>query len=182
LSLFLLIKNRVSIRNRGEAFNRFQFLVADYQPSFFYWDQLEMLRKAAITGLIMFVKKGSLVQLVLALLGSLVFGFASAWLQPYASGAANVFKVGTEMALLMTLTLAILLRVDFDDHAADFGTMTNPNDFVGLLLFASTTAVPAAALVIGIMSNGFSIAETMEEIAVEENAIAFENPLEEKDL
>jgi hypothetical protein len=30
--------------------------------------------------------------------------------QPYASNAANVFKVGTEIALLLTLTLAVLLR------------------------------------------------------------------------
>ena len=32
-----------------------------------YWDCLEMLRKAFITGILMFFKKGSLFQLVLAM-------------------------------------------------------------------------------------------------------------------
>jgi hypothetical protein len=27
------------------SFDRFEFLVADYKPAFFYWDTVEMLRK-----------------------------------------------------------------------------------------------------------------------------------------
>ena len=49
-------------------------------------------------------------QVVVALLLSIGFGFASAWYQPYAAQAANIFKAGTEMTLVITLTMVILLR------------------------------------------------------------------------
>lgn len=41
----------------------------------------------------MFFKKGSLSQLVLAMIFSLAFGFTVAWLRPFASRTANLFKV-----------------------------------------------------------------------------------------
>ena len=91
----------------------------------------------------MFVSPGSVLQLVVALLFSLGFGFASAWYQPYASDAANMFKVGTEITLLMTLTLAILLRFDLSDEDVSV-------DFVGTLMLFSTTSVPSATLTVGI--------------------------------
>ena len=71
---------------------------------------LEMLRKAVITGLIMFVSPGSLMQIVVALLACLGFMTASAWYQPYVSGAANYFKVGTEVTLLVTLLVTHFCR------------------------------------------------------------------------
>ena len=46
-------------------------LLADYKPKFFWWDCLEMLRKAILTGILMFFKKGSLTQLVVAMVTSL---------------------------------------------------------------------------------------------------------------
>ena len=87
----------------------------------------------------MFVSAGSMLQLVVALTFSIAFGVLSAWFQPYgaghggahivvgsgsmaaeiltnvcgaANGAANIFKVGTEVTILLTLTLAVLLRFD----------------------------------------------------------------------
>jgi hypothetical protein len=41
--------------------------VADYKPRFYFWDCLEMLRKVIITGLIMFVRQGSMLQMVVAM-------------------------------------------------------------------------------------------------------------------
>ena len=56
LTLLVLLKNGSEIRAAGDAFERYGFLVADYKPRFYFWDTLEMLRKAIITGLIMFVR------------------------------------------------------------------------------------------------------------------------------
>lgn len=57
-----------------------------------------MLRKTAMTGLLLFFKKGSAFQLVAAMLMSLGFLAVAAWFQPYASRAANLFKVATEVS------------------------------------------------------------------------------------
>ena len=41
-----------------------------------------MLRKVSITGLIVFVSQGSMLQVVVALLFSIVFAVTSAWVRP----------------------------------------------------------------------------------------------------
>ena len=50
----------------------------------------------------MFFNKGSLFQVVLCMALALGFLCTSAWYQPYASPAANLFKIGTEAALVRT--------------------------------------------------------------------------------
>ena len=136
LSLLVVLKNRVGIRKGpgDPSFDRYAFLVSDYKSEYFFFDCLEMLRKVGITGLIMFVSPGSMLQLVVALIFSLGFGFASAWFQPYANDAANMFKTGTEITLLMTLTLAVMLRFDLSDEDVS-------ESFVGTLMFFSTTTI-----------------------------------------
>ena len=63
-----------------------------------------MTRKAFLTGILMFLKRGSLFQLVIAILVCASYLAGAAWYQPYRSRATNIFKVGTEIALLFTLT------------------------------------------------------------------------------
>ena len=48
----------------------------------------------------MFFNKGSLFQVVLCIALALGFLCTSAWYHPYASRAANLFKIGTEAALV----------------------------------------------------------------------------------
>lgn len=59
----------------------------------------------------MFFSKGSLSQVVLCILLALGFLSASAWYQPYASRAANLFKLGTEAALVRATVLELSLHV-----------------------------------------------------------------------
>jgi hypothetical protein len=113
-----------------------------------------MLRKATMTGLIMFVSPGSLLQVVVALLTCLCFMTASAWYQPYVSGAANMFKVGTEVSLLVTLTLAVMLRFDLSEE--DIG-----RDTVGTLMLVFNVAIPTAAFLKGV--HKFGLKYTKEE-------------------
>ena len=87
---------------------------ADYKPTYYWWDCLEMLRKATLTGLLIFFRKGSLFQLVAAMTFCLGFLCTAAWLQPYASRTANLFKVGSEASLLVTLMLVVLLKIDLE--------------------------------------------------------------------
>lgn len=62
-----------------------------------------MTRKAFLTGILMFLKKGSLFQLAIAMVVCAGYLSASAWYQPYRTRSINIFKVGTELALLFTL-------------------------------------------------------------------------------
>ena len=65
LTLVGLMRNSEQAQDPdSEIYPRLEFLVGDYKPRFYYWDTLEMLRKVTVTGMLMFVSKGSLFQLV----------------------------------------------------------------------------------------------------------------------
>ena len=70
-----------------------------------------MLRKVTFTGLLIFVSRGTIFQIIITALMCLGFGTASAWFEPYAEPAANLFKVATETSLLVTIILSVLLKV-----------------------------------------------------------------------
>lgn len=111
------------------------------------WDSIEMLRKVFITGLIIFVRPGSLLQIVVALASSLAFGFAAAWYRPYINGAANAFKVATEITLTLTLTFATMLRFDLSKEDVSADT-------VGAWLTLVNLIGPASGLVFGLVTSG----------------------------
>jgi hypothetical protein len=71
-----------------------------------------MLRKVTLTGLLMFVSKGSMLQLVVGIIMCLAFLFASAWCQPFTLPLANAFKGATEICLVITLSLCVMAKVD----------------------------------------------------------------------
>ena len=70
-----------------------------------------MFRKVTLTGLLIFVSRGSMFQIVVTACMCAVFGTTTAWVQPYAEPAANLFKVATEVSFLLTLIIAGLLKV-----------------------------------------------------------------------
>ncbi len=147
------------------------FRRGDYAPEYYYWDCLEMLRKAFITGILMFFKKGSLFQLVVAMVSCVGFLTAVAWLRPFASRTANAFKIGAEMALLVSLMLIVLLKIDLSKEDVPGG-----EDFVGFLLLLSNTVLPGIALVIGFISFGFDAVESTRAVT-ETDWSMVDNPL-----
>ena len=102
-----------------------------------------MLRKTVITGVIMFVSIGSLLQMVVALLFTLAFSFTAAWCQPFVDERANLFKIATELCLIVTLSLGILLRFDLSNEEA------MGEDVVGMLMLITNIVLPAAAILAG---------------------------------
>jgi hypothetical protein len=169
LMLLVLLKNGSDIRSGGASYQRYQFVVGDYKPQFFFWDTLEMLRKVFITGLIMFVSPGSLMQLVVALIFCLGFLTSTAWLQPYGAPAANMFKVGAESTLSLTLTLAVMLRFDLSNEDVT-------EAFVGTLMLFSSTILPGASLTIGVLSHGLDALDGIK--SADDDGVAFDNPLD----
>ena len=132
-------------------------LLIDYKPRFYWWDCLEMLRKAILTGILMFFKKGSLTQLVMAMLTSLGFLSAAAWFEPFAAPTANAFKLGTEIALLMTLMLIVLLKIDLSKEDIPGG-----GDAVGAALLLVNVAPPAVSLVLSLLTHGLDARDAVK--------------------
>jgi hypothetical protein len=108
---------------------------------------------------LIFVSRGSYFQLLVATIACLGFGFTAAWCQPFQSRAANLFKVATEVTLLLTLVIAGMLRVEVTNGTLPAlllnGDMTGiDEDGVGMLLFLANTVVPGASLLIAWVEIG----------------------------
>ena len=112
-----------------------------------------MARKVVMTGMLMFVLKGSLVQVVAALMVSVGFLLSIAILQPLKSPVANMFKVGAELALLVTLMIVVLLKIDLAREGVD-----DPEwwmSALGSILVSVNTLIPSAGLGIGLLLGRF---------------------------
>ena len=152
-----------------------QFLVADYKPEYHYFDAIEMMRKVFMTGLLMFFQKGSLFQMVIAMFFSMVYGFYVAWSLPYRVGGANLVKVATECALLGTLTVSIMLKVDLSrEDISEFA--------VGMLLAFNNIVFPAGGLCVAVFSFGdemmVELRAGMPSVPDLELASTFQNPVQ----
>ena len=111
-----------------------------------------MLRKAFLTGILIFYQKGSLFQLIIAIAFSLIFLGGVGTFHPYASRTANVFKIMAEIALLLTLMLIVLLKIDMSKEDVPGGEA-----FVGFLLLLSNTVVPGAGLALATLTYGLDL-------------------------
>eukprot|EP01050_Picozoa_sp_SAG11_P002364 SAG11_NODE_118_length_15921_cov_30.283448_3_plen_550_part_00 len=174
-TLFLLIRSRkeMAVEN-SPARLRYSFLVSDYKPEYYYWETLEMLRKVILTGLLIFLARGSILQLVVGILITFVFLLATARNMPYESMTSNRFKLATESALLLTLIFAILLKVDLSKEDIDEFS-------VGMIMLANNTLIPAMTLFMALVGHLSTVTdavkETGEALRDGKYDLSIENPL-----
>ena len=143
-TLWALLKNKNDMRVKNSPQRRkFAFIVGDYKPTYYYWECLEMLRKVSITGLLIFVRKGSVLQVVVAVLISFGFMIAHARSMPYRDDLANKFKLATECSLVLTLIFSILLKIDLSKEDIT-------SEHVGVMLLFVNVVIPAGQLTLGI--------------------------------
>ena len=88
-----------------------------------------------------------------------VSGFlsAAAWFEPFAAPTANAFKLGSEIALLLTLMLAVLLKIDLTKE-----DIPDAEDTIGLALLYANTVPTAASLVLAILSHGLDARDAIK--------------------
>jgi hypothetical protein len=160
LTMYVLYNNRAGLVDReSPTFNRYSFLVADYTPRFWYWECIEMLRKVMLTGVISVFRRGSLFQLVVGAMLSLISLTASAKFEPYDNKIANHFKVATEASLVATLVLAILLKISTSDLEKEGLS----HKFVGGCMLVETLVLPLAALGLSAFLVAHEVKDAQEE-------------------
>jgi hypothetical protein len=100
----------------AESPERKQFdpLVADYKLECYYWEALEMFRKVLLTGIMIFFVPGSVFQLVFGVLLSATFLVLSVSIQPYLSRFNNNFKIASDVAIMATFAIAVMMNKNVD--------------------------------------------------------------------
>jgi hypothetical protein len=115
-----------------------------------------MLRKVSITGLLIFVRKGSVLQVVVAVLISFGFMIAHARSMPYTDDLANKFKLATECSLVLTLIFTILLKIDLSKEDIT-------SEHVGVMLLFVNVVIPGGQLLLGVLKEARMLKKGDEE-------------------
>ena len=153
-SVYKMSKNFVD-KDQGispAASEKFKFFIADYKPLYFYWDCVEMLRKTAITSLVFVPPEfGVLFHKIIAMMLCLVFMSLTAFCKPYKSEVANIFKLGTEAALVLTLMLSTMLN-EGGEHSGAQDALIN-DQFVGFMLVTVNVVMQPATLLLGVTAR-----------------------------
>ena len=98
---------------------KFGFLFADYVSIYFLWECWDLMRKLALSGMLIFFRRGSVMQLVAAMLIALVALEAHIRVMPYADFLANIAQWVAFNAIFLNLIGAMLLKVKFEPGVDD---------------------------------------------------------------
>ena len=90
------------------------FLVDAYKPRFYYAESLDMIRKLLLVGMVLAVERGSVAQLLVALIVSIVFTTGHANACPYKIHEDNVLRLTTEFHIFMLISVALAFQTDLD--------------------------------------------------------------------
>ena len=116
--LFVLMRRKAEIQTSlTPERERFGFIVGEYNVRYFYWECLELLRKVTLVGFVCFLERGSASQLVFATLWTLSFLIAAALARPVVVAWANNLKLGADFAIVLTLFITVVLKLDLRNEA-----------------------------------------------------------------
>jgi hypothetical protein len=88
----------------------FEFLVADYKPEYYYYECVVLLKKLLLSGLLVFMDRGSMMQATMATFISLIFFTVQVRWMPYVEPNDNILSALAEAQVFVTLVLSIVLR------------------------------------------------------------------------
>jgi hypothetical protein len=91
---------------------KYGFLFGDYVAVYFLWEVWDLGRKLMLSGLLIFFKRGSVSQLLVAMVIALFALELQLRVMPYKSFMANIIQVAAFNAILLNLVGAMLLKVD----------------------------------------------------------------------
>lgn len=111
---------------------KYGFLFGDYMAVYFLWEVWDLGRKLMLSGLLMFFKRGSVSQLLVAMVIALFALELQLRLMPYKSFMANVIQLAAFNAILLNLVGAMLLKVD-DSASVDGLGATFADGFLVLI-------------------------------------------------
>ena len=89
-----------------------------YRPSVFYYELIECARRILLAGVVVFIYPNSAAQIAITLMIALAFVFVSEGLSPYASRWARWISRTGHIVVLVSMYLALLLKVNVSNERA----------------------------------------------------------------
>ena len=111
----------LKIRDDDESLDLIRLLFDAYRPEAWYWELVVTLRRLLITGAIVLLEKGSVVQYTAGLMLCFVAACMQASYQPYRELSENRMALGVESNLVAVLYLSFLSGLNMSSFEGDTG-------------------------------------------------------------
>ena len=120
-------------------------LYSSYEPQYYYWEVVEMMRKMVLTGAVQMVGAGTSAQALFAILVSLAHMLFVLRTAPFADDVDDVLQFFSALSLSLTLLMGMTLDADKSGDVYDRALM-------GVLLVAINITVGVIGL-LGLLST-----------------------------
>ena len=146
ITFFFLHRYRHAMHDEEHPLNattrrRFGGLFLQYEPQFWFWEVIEMLRKIFLTGGLLLVFKGQTSQLFVGQLICLAYLLLVVRTLPYQSDADDFLQTTVSSVILINLLIAMILKTD------DSSPRQYDADSMGLMLIVLNSTVVLTVLV-----------------------------------
>ncbi|GMI14345.1 hypothetical protein TrVE_jg11238 [Triparma verrucosa] len=106
------------LRDEDPSLLKTSFLWDEYRCEYWWFEVFDCLRRLSQTGLLIFLFRGRISQIVVAIIMSVVYlGLVIHW-KPYAKWSDNQLAIASQVAIFFTLFSALLTKVDVDEKDA----------------------------------------------------------------
>lgn len=112
-----------SVRMQTRHMARYGLLYAKYDPRCWWWEEVELLRKLLLTGVVVFVSPGSTVQIWFAVIVALTALLCTTYFTPYANDKIDAVSWAAQTCTLLTLLCTLALKVGFTELDGPFITL-----------------------------------------------------------
>merc|ERR1711871_464519 len=134
----------VDFQERMKRIAPLSFLWSSYEPKFWWWEVLEMMRKLVLAGFLVIFLEGSMMQLSTAMIVTLVAVGAYCLCTPYDASTDDVAQIFAQFQLFITLLSGMLLKMDRSIVASSTSATTGSTEesaALGVLLILCNLSV-----------------------------------------
>jgi hypothetical protein len=142
----MLRLNRDKLFTDSSSMDSLSFFYREYDEAYYYWESIECLRKCLLMGFASFFKPGTLMQLIIVIIITVLYGYVLAVCKPYKDPADDTLAITTQIMLFLTLLGALMIK--FDQGFAATGIYEEGYDtaLVNTLLIGSAALVATSAI------------------------------------
>ena len=153
LCAFLLYVGRSTLllEEEGTPYTRsIAFLHAPFRPTFFYFDLIELSKKLLLIGFASLIEPGSLTQMMVAVLVSLLFLVLHLQSLPYRNHLDNVLSTMINLSLCVFFIWCLMLQMGAlgDDDALESGRLSSLGVAVSAMMLVAIVGVLVIAFLL----------------------------------
>jgi hypothetical protein len=132
---FVMYRARNKIKQDDpDTIMQFAFVIGDYKKDYYYWEVVELSRKLMLSGLLGFVRRGSVAQSVAGTLIAFVFFALAFHHRPFKSMTLNRIKFISEFQVFGVLLISVVLQT----YGTDINTELLTEKIYGQILVVIT--------------------------------------------